>query len=402
MQSEKHLGDYFQKRSEKGKPGLPLFSVTMNNGLVHRDTLDRKTDTNLADEEHLLIKKGDIAYNMMRMWQGASGLAEQDGIVSPAYVVVAPNSGIDPLFASYWFKSPRMIYLFWAYSYGLTNDRLRLYFKDFAKIPAAPPPVADQRRFATALRTSDQAILQTQELIRAKQRLRDHLVHGLVTGQLRLSHFGDPIRSRSMPFGWKRKELIELARILSGGTPRKDNPEFWGGNYPWYTAKDLKSFRLAASQIQITESGATSGSRIVGPGTILILVRGMTLLKDVPIGVTTTQAAFNQDVRAICANDDVDPTFLAYALVGRRNQLIRMVTRSGHGTGRLQKESIAELPILMPQREEQRKIADLLTTADTELALLHQQLSQLCSQKRGLMQMLSRFLHSNDERTSPP
>jgi type I restriction enzyme, S subunit len=62
-----------------------------------------------------------IAYNMMRMWQGASEMAEHDAIVSPAYVVLAPTSDIDPLFASYWFKSPRMIYLFWPYSYGIAG-----------------------------------------------------------------------------------------------------------------------------------------------------------------------------------------------------------------------------------------------------------------------------------------
>ena len=72
------------------------------------------------------MRKGDLAYNMMRMWQGASGLAGRDSIVSPAYVVVIPSDAIDPTFASYWFKSVRMIYLFWAYSYGITGDRLRL------------------------------------------------------------------------------------------------------------------------------------------------------------------------------------------------------------------------------------------------------------------------------------
>jgi len=128
-----HLSDFFRSRREPGKAGLPVTSVTMYGGLMQRDALDRKSNGNLAPEEHLLIRKGDIAYNMMRMWQGASGLAENDGIVSPAYVVVAPKDGIDPLFASYWFKSARMIHLFWAYSYGITGDRLRLYYKDFAR-----------------------------------------------------------------------------------------------------------------------------------------------------------------------------------------------------------------------------------------------------------------------------
>ena len=90
------------------------------------------------------MRKGDLAYNMMRMWQGASGLAGQDGMVSPAYVVVTPSDTVDPTFASYWFKSARMIHLFWAYSYGIAGDRLRLYYKDFARIPVTLPPKSDQ------------------------------------------------------------------------------------------------------------------------------------------------------------------------------------------------------------------------------------------------------------------
>ena len=127
------LGELFQLRKEPGVAGLPVLSVTMNDGLIHRDTLDRKTDGKLAPDEHLLIRKGDLAYNMMRMWQGASGLAKQDGIISPAYVVVTPSDAIDPTFAFYWFKSARMIHLFWAYSYGITGRPLEALLQGFCQ-----------------------------------------------------------------------------------------------------------------------------------------------------------------------------------------------------------------------------------------------------------------------------
>ena len=129
-----HLGEVFSSRKEKGKEGLPTLSVTLYDGLVDRTSMERKMETNLPPAQHLLVKSGDLAYNMMRMWQGASGLARKDGLVSPAYVVLKPSYIIDSNFAFYWFKSSRMIYLFWAYSYGLTKDRLRLYFNDFSII----------------------------------------------------------------------------------------------------------------------------------------------------------------------------------------------------------------------------------------------------------------------------
>ena len=71
------LGCLFSLSREKGKAGLTTFSVTLQNGLVNRESIDRKTDSSLAPEDHWLVKDGYIAYNMMRMWQGASALARR-------------------------------------------------------------------------------------------------------------------------------------------------------------------------------------------------------------------------------------------------------------------------------------------------------------------------------------
>ncbi len=103
-----HLGDYFSSSRTKGFDGLPLLSVTLNNGLVNRSDIERKMETNLEANEHLLVQEGDIAYNMMRMWQGASGRASEAGIVSPAYIVLRPNQLIDSHYAEYLFKPPSL------------------------------------------------------------------------------------------------------------------------------------------------------------------------------------------------------------------------------------------------------------------------------------------------------
>ena len=121
---ETRMGRLFKKRAEAGIPGLPTLSVTMDRGLIRRDSIDRKMDTTLEPQQHLLVRKGDIAYNMMRMWQGASGLASEDGLVSPAYVVLIPSKDVDPVFAAYMFKNERIVKQFENYSYGITGDRL--------------------------------------------------------------------------------------------------------------------------------------------------------------------------------------------------------------------------------------------------------------------------------------
>lgn len=199
----RRLGDLFASRREKGHAGLPTLSVTLNSGLVNRQELDRKQDTALSPHEHLLVRSNDIVYNMMRMWQGAFGLADREGIVSPAYVVLRPKADIDPRYAAYLFKTPRMTYLFWAYSYGLTEDRLRLYFSDFAKIPVAVPSIAAQRRCAAAL-------CSVQELLNIQRKL---VTNSFATKAAVLRRLLHP-NSEQLKSGWTEIEFGDLVDLV--------------------------------------------------------------------------------------------------------------------------------------------------------------------------------------------
>ena len=158
-------GSLFKNRVTKGEQGLPLYSVTMHDGMVRRDSLDR----NYYDIEDAAgnkkVCRDDIAYNMMRMWQGALGVAPEDCLVSPAYIVLAPIKGTVPVFFQFLFKLPETLLLLTSYSRGLTKDRLRLYFDDFARIPLRCPSAPEQQRIADCLTSLDDLIAaQTQTL----------------------------------------------------------------------------------------------------------------------------------------------------------------------------------------------------------------------------------------------
>jgi type I restriction enzyme S subunit len=177
------LGDIFRKRTHPGHDGLPIFSVTLNDGLVARNSLDRQFSTELSLSEHLLARKNDLVYNMMRMWQGASGLAQEDCVVSPAYVVLeADLNNIDPTFASFLFKTRKMLSQFRAQSYGLTDDRLRLYYKDFSQILVTLPSIEYQGHVASILRSLTEAIAIYPDLIKEKLRLKRYLTDDILGG----------------------------------------------------------------------------------------------------------------------------------------------------------------------------------------------------------------------------
>lgn len=155
--SKVSAGKMFSNRIERGKSGLPIYSVTMTDGLVPRSSLDRKIDDIAETAANKTVRAGDLAYNMMRMWQGALGVAPQDCMVSPAYIVLEPQ-GVNPFFFYFLLKLPQSLRVLTAHSRGLTEDRLRLYYDDFAKVSLQCPSRPEQDRIADCLISVDNII----------------------------------------------------------------------------------------------------------------------------------------------------------------------------------------------------------------------------------------------------
>jgi type I restriction enzyme S subunit len=182
------IGEQFERRVERGRPGLPIMSIVMKDGLVERSSVDRRVESNLSAEGHALVCEGDIAYNMMRMWQGVLGRASFDCLVSPAYVVLKPKASVDTRFAEWLFRDKRSILKFRRSSRGIVDDRLRLYAQDMFPIEFAfPESLDEQRRIAEVLDAHD-ARIRAEEAYRDKlKRQKKGLMQDLLTGKKRVT-----------------------------------------------------------------------------------------------------------------------------------------------------------------------------------------------------------------------
>ena len=168
---------------------------------------------------------------------------------------------------------------------------------------------------------------------------------------------------------WSDVTLGSVVKFLSGGTPFKGNSEFWGGSIPWVSAKDMKRFRLSDTKDCITPEGAANGTRVVSKGSVLLLTRGMTLLKSVPVCVIERDMAFNQDIRALRAGPRIHTEYLPYLVLGNTHRLKGLVDLAGHGTGRLNSGDLRGLSVRLPPVNEQRAIAHILGTLDDKIEL---------------------------------
>ena len=187
------IGDQFVERKEHGRPGLPVMSIVMNVGLVKRSLVDRRVETALSPKQHALVCEGDIAYNMMRMWQGVLGRASSDCLVSPAYVVLRPLESIDSRFAQWLFRDLRTIHAFCKASKGVVDDRLRLYPKDIFPILIAMPKCLDEHSLiADRLDAQHRAIEASVLGLEKLNVLKRGLMQDLLTGNRRVTTLLEP------------------------------------------------------------------------------------------------------------------------------------------------------------------------------------------------------------------
>ena len=132
--------------------------------------------------------RGDIAYNMMRMWQGAVGLTPVDGLVSPAYVVAKPMPGTEPRYYDALFRTRRYMAEVDRFSRGIVKDRNRLYWEDFKQMSAPCPPTDEQAQIARAIDHNIAIIDKRKHRIEGQisflREYRTRLIADVVTGKL--------------------------------------------------------------------------------------------------------------------------------------------------------------------------------------------------------------------------
>lgn len=374
------LGDLFESRKERGREGLPTLSVTMKEGLVDREDLDRKQDTALLPTDHLLVKPGDLVYNTMRMWQGAFGLVDREGMVSPAYVVLKPRPRVEPAFIAQLLRTPRMLHLLWAYSYGLTDDRLRLYFDDFAAIPISIPSLPVQQRIAAGIELWDRAAKTLELLVANAKAEKRALLHRLLP---------TPTQHESLKRQSKNWRLVRLGDVVDLNPRKPAAPE--DGRVTFLPMEavseqgrvDVSRVRLY-SEVCTGYTGFKDGDLLVAKITPCFENGKGALLTDLTNGVGFGSTEFH----VLRPKGLIEPRLIAQVLQSREFRRRGAAEMEGSaGQKRISTEFIKSFKFLCPvERSDQLEICDLLDAVDRIEHLFERGKEVLMLEKRALVQ----------------
>lgn len=179
------LGDCFGERQERYAFGT-LLSVSIDKGVRKFSESGRVDNSSENKSNYKLVEIGDIAYNSMRMWQGASGYSEYRGIVSPAYTVLFPKQNVYSRFFSYMFKRKSLVNTFKMFSQGLTSDTWNLKYPALSEIEVMVPDVDEQEAISKYLLDIDFLIEGKRLQLKKYMDIKQGMMSELLTGKTRL------------------------------------------------------------------------------------------------------------------------------------------------------------------------------------------------------------------------
>lgn len=187
------IANLFDERSESGLEELPILTVSINSGVSDYEIADEDKDRVFVRSEdrtkYKRVYPGDLAYNMMRAWQGAFGAVRVDGMVSPAYVVAKPKPGVqlDSRYIEALLRTPAAIEEMHRYSRGIVDFRLRLYWPEFKNIRICLPPLEEQREIADYIDQKsaelDALIAKKEQFLAELENYKKSLIYEYVTGK---------------------------------------------------------------------------------------------------------------------------------------------------------------------------------------------------------------------------
>ena len=370
------LGDCFLERVERSAIG-ELISITINNGVVKAADTGRADSSSADKSNYKRVEVGDIAYNSMRMWQGACGYSSYSGILSPAYTVVTPTNGVDVKFYYYLFKRTDSLYQFRINSQGLTSDTWNLKYPSFSKINCMVPKEPEQKRIAELFLHIDNLISKLEQKLEKLRNIKQSLLNQMFVNVNR-GGYAPLIRFEGYGEKWQKFALGGLVSIRAGQSPSFFNK----GNVPYVKVDDLNN----SYWLQINTNYRVANNdraTLIAKNSIVFPKRGAAILTN-KIRVLGENAYIDTNMMALEVSQEISSNFLGFNI--ENCGLFRIADTST--IPQINNKHIEPYIVYVPKTQEQESIEHTFVLLNGILEKSSFKLTKLRTMKQSLLQKM--------------
>lgn len=371
------LGDCFLERVERSAIG-ELISITINNGVVKAADTGRADSSSADKSNYKRVEVGDIAYNSMRMWQGACGYSSYSGILSPAYTVVTPTNGVDVKFYYYLFKRTDSLYQFRINSQGLTSDTWNLKYPCFSKINCMVPKEPEQKRIAELFLHIDNLISKLEQKLEKLRNIKQSLLNQMFVNVNRGGGYAPLIRFEGYGEKWQKFALGDLVSIRAGQSPSFFNK----GNVPYVKVDDLNN----SYWLQINTNYRVANNdraTLIAKNSIVFPKRGAAILTN-KIRVLGENAYIDTNMMALEVSKEISSNFLGFNI--ENCGLFRIADTST--IPQINNKHIEPYIVYVPKTQEQESIEHTFVLLNGILEKSSFKLTKLRTMKQSLLQKM--------------
>ena len=363
------IGDIYAERSQRGASDMELLSVTMNDGVKPRSEIEGKDNSSEDKSNYKIVRKGDMVYNSMRMWQGANGISPCDGIVSPAYTVLMPKQEINNGYFAALFKSANLINEFRKNSQGMTSDTWNLKYPQIETIKVQIPSVSEQDKVSEMFSVLDERIVAQSRLVESLKKYKRGVVDGIFSRKLNFSY----------PQTWAELEISELFMPISdkGYSDKIVLTIVQGeGTMP----RDSVDRRIAYDKSTI------SSYKRVLPNDFILHLRSF----EGGLEIVNEEGVVSPAYTILRARNEIIPLFFytffrSYWFINSKLRISVEGIRDGKS---INMNTFWHIKVPVPSIEEQRHISALISSIDNRIKIAEFEYKRLLQIRVGLMQQL--------------
>ena len=356
--------------------------VTVRRGFGGVDLRGEYLGRNILVKNYFRVRKGDFVISKRQIAHGACGVVPEslDGaVVSNEYNVFVPNQGTNIEMFNLMMRLPHYTRLFYLMSDGVHIEKLLFKTHDWMRRQLAMPPIAEQRKIAAILTTQNKMIELKEKRLAEKQQQKKYLMQQLLTGKKRLPGFSGEwkvTRLRNIAMRQTKRNAIGNTNVLtiSAQYGLINQAEFFNKA----VASDDKSNYF------LLEKGDFAYNKSYSNGYPFGAIKRLTRYK---VGIVSPLYICFRIKEGSVSGEYLEQYFEA----GLMNHEIQAFAQEGarnHGLLNIAVDDFFNSKILIPLLEEQAAIAKIVSTADSEIDLIRQDIEQEKQKKKALMQLL--------------